>query len=335
MSVQVVPMNEIQEAIDMQGDTFDANTTADEVLAGQQLQGVRILVTGGSGGLGKEAARALAAKGAGVILAARSEDKLAQARIDIVAATGNANVATLALDLASLDSVRAAAAEFLSRYQSLGVLINNAGVMASPLLRTADGFEMQFGVCHLGHFLFTGLIMPALLEAVPARIVNLSSAGHQIADVDFDDPNYLQRDYDKWQAYGQAKSANVLFSVALNQRLAAKGVTSTAVHPGAIAETELARHLGAEDFEALMAMQPEGAVMEFKSLAAGAATSVWAATAAELEGRGGLYLENCQPGELNEGGKLQGGYLDRVVDPERAEVLWQLSEQLVGQSFDF
>ncbi len=234
-------MNEIQQVIVMQGDTFDANTTAHEVLAGQQLQGVRILVTGGSGGLGKEAARALAAKGAEVILAARSADKLVQARTDIVDATGNANVATLVLDLASLDSVRAAAAEFLSRYQRLDVLINNAGVMASPLLRTADGFEMQFGVCHLGHFLFTGLIMPALLEAAPARIVNLSSAGHQIADVDFDDPNYLQRDYDKWQAYGQAKSANVLFSVALNQRLAAKGVSSYAVHPGAIAETELAR----------------------------------------------------------------------------------------------
>lgn len=319
----------------MQGDKFGANTTADEVLDGLRLQGVRILVTGGSGGLGKEAARALAARGAEVILAARSEDKLAQARADIVDATGNAKVATLVLDLASLDSVRAAATEFLARYQSLDVLINNAGVMASPLLRTADGFEMQLGVCHLGHFLFTGLIMPALLEAAPARIVNLSSAGHQIADVDFDDPNYVERDYDKWQAYGQAKSANVLFSVALNQRLAATGVTSNAVHPGTIAETELARHMGPEDFETLMAMQPEGAVMEFKSQAAGAATSVWAATAPELDGRGGLYLEDCQPGELNEGDTLQGGYLERVLDPVRAEALWQLSEQLVGQSFDW
>lgn len=319
----------------MQGDKFGANTTADEVLDGLRLQGVRILVTGGSGGLGKEAARALAARGAEVILAARSEDKLAQARADIVDATGNAKVATLVLDLASLDSVRAAATEFLARYQSLDVLINNAGVMASPLLRTADGFEMQLGVCHLGHFLFTGLIMPALLEAAPARIVNLSSAGHQIADVDFDDPNYVERDYDKWQAYGQAKSANVLFSVTLNQRLAATGVTSNAVHPGTIAETELARHMGPEDFETLMAMQPEGAVMEFKSQAAGAATSVWAATAPELDGRGGLYLEDCQPGELNEGDTLQGGYLERVLDPVRAEALWQLSEQLVGQSFDW
>ena len=319
----------------MQGDRFDANTTADEILAGQQLQGMRILVTGGSGGLGKEAARALAAGGAEVILAARSEHNLAQARADIIAATGNSNVATLVLDLASLDSVRAAAAEFLARYQSLDVLINNAGVMACPLLRTGDGFEMQFGVCHLGHFLFTGLIMPALLEAAPARIVNLSSAGHQIADIDFDDPNYVARDYDKWQAYGQAKSANVLFSVALNQRLAAQRVTSFAVHPGAIAETGLARHMEAEDFEALMAMQPEGTVMEFKSLAAGAATSVWAATAAELNGCGGLYLEDCQRGEFNDAGKLQGGYLERVLDPVRAEALWQLSEQLVGQSFDF
>ena len=268
-----------------------------------------------------------------MVLAARSEQKLAAARADIEARVPAANIDTLVLDLASLAGVRSAAAEFLRRHDSLDVLINNAGVMACPLARTVDGFEMQFGVCHLGHFLFTGLLVPALLRGAPARVVNLSSGGHQIADVDFEDPNYQQRDYDKWQSYGQAKSANVLFSLALNQRLAARGVTSNAVHPGAIAETDLARHMQAEDFEALMAMQPEGAQMTFKSLQAGAATSAWAASAPELEGRGGLYLEDCGVAGVNDSSETLGGYRSRALDPARAEKLWDLSEQLVGQGF--
>lgn len=314
---------------------FGADTTADEVLAGIDLAGKRILVTGGSGGLGKEAARALAARGAQIVLAARSEEKLASARADIEAQVPAARLHTLVLDLASLDSVRAAAAEFLGRFDSLDVLVNNAGVMACPLARTADGFEMQFGVCHLGHFLFTGLLVPALLKGAPARVVNLSSGGHQIADVDLEDPNYQQREYDKWQSYGQAKSANVLFSVALNARLAERGVTSNAVHPGAIAETDLARHMQVADFEAMMAMQPEGSQMTFKSLQAGAATTAWAAAAPELDGRGGLYLEDCNIGEVNDSPEVLGGYRSRALDPGRAEVLWALSEKLVGQAFSW
>lgn len=314
---------------------FGASTTADEVLDGLDLAGRRILVTGGSGGLGKEAARALAARGAQIVLAARSEEKLAAAKADIEAQVPGASLDTLVLDLASLASVRSAAKAFLERYDSLDVLINNAGVMACPLARTTDGFEMQFGVCHLGHFLFTCLLVPALLRGAPARVVNLSSGGHQIADVDLEDPNYLQRDYDKWQSYGQAKSANVLFSVALNQRLAARGITSNAVHPGAIAETDLARHMQAEDFEAMMAMQPEGAQMTFKSLQAGAATSAWAASAPELEGRGGLYLEDCAVGQVNDSTEVLGGYRSRVLDAGRAEQLWAISEALVGERFSW
>lgn len=312
-----------------------ANTTADEVLQNVDLQEKRFLITGGSGGLGLEAARALASKGGQVILAARDLEKLELARSHILQGSPSASVDILQLDLASLDSVREAAQAFLEKYDKLDVLINNAGVMACPLLRTQDGFEMQFGVCHLGHFLFSGLLMPALLTATTARIVNLSSAGHQLADVDFDDPNFLTRDYDKWLSYGQAKSANILFSVALTQRLQKKGVTSNAVHPGAIADTDLARHMAAEDFEALMAMQPAGAEMKFKSLQAGAATTAWAATSSSLDGMGGLYLEDCQVGQENDSTEQVSGYRSRVMNVSAADRLWKLSEQLVGQTFSW
>lgn len=317
--------------------TFNAESTADEVLEGIDLTGKRVLITGSSGGLGKEAARAMAAKGAEVILAARNPEKLAAAQADIAASTGSDKVSTLVLDLASLAQVREAAAQFLSRYDQLDMLINNAGIMATPFEKTKDGFESQFGVCHMGHFLFTCLVAPALVKAGNARVVNLSSGGHKIAPVNFEDPNYENRDYNNWESYGQAKTANVLFSVELDKRLAGQGVRSFAVHPGAIAETDLSRHMTMDDYTALTEMLPVGKEQVYKSLGAGAATSVWAATSASLDTKGGIYLEDCSIGELiaDDDSTADGGCRAWARDEGNAAKLWQLSEQLVGETFNF
>jgi NAD(P)-dependent dehydrogenase (short-subunit alcohol dehydrogenase family) len=242
----------------------------------------------------------------------------------------DAALETRQMDLADLASVRAAAEDLLQRFPAIHLLINNAGVMACPFERTKDGFELQFGTNHLGHFLFSCLLAPALLAAAPARVVTLSSEGHKFGGIDFEDPNYQHRDYEKWQAYGQSKTANALFSVALNKRLLGRGVTANAVHPGMIV-TELGRHLDRSDIEALQSRAGEQQ-QQFKSIPAGAATSVWAATSPDLDGRGGLYLEDCQPGQPEQGGS--GGYSEYALDTQAAEALWRLSEELVGESFD-
>lgn len=314
--------------------TFNNESTTDQVIAGIDLQGKTALVTGASAGLGIETARVLAGAGARVVMLARDPDKLAAAVAGIQEQQADAQLETQLLDLADMASIRAAAASLLERFPRIHLLINNAGVMACPLQRTADGFELQFGTNHLGHFLFTCLLVPALAAAAPARVVNLSSAGHKFGGVDFEDPNYLQRDYEKWSAYGQSKTANALFSVALDSRLSGRGVNALAVHPGMII-TELGRHLEPADIEALTARASDSdQVGGFKSIPAGAATSVWAATSPELEGRGGLYLEDCQVGEPEAEGDA-GGYAPHALDPAAAEQLWQLSEQLVEQQFAF
>lgn len=314
---------------------MSASTTAAEVLAGLDLSGMHALVTGAGAGLGRETARALAAAGAHVTLAGRDAGSLATVAAEIAASTGNERLACLDLDLASLASVRAAAERVLAAQTPLTTLINNAGIMACPLARSEDGHESQFAVCHLGHFLLTCLLVPRLLQSAPARIVNLSSAGHKISPVQFDDIDFRERPYDKWAAYGQAKTANVLFSVALQRRLAAMGVTSNAVHPGAIRETRLGRHLTAEDYRLLAAQSaPAGGSFAFRSLQAGAATTVWAATSPRLALEGGLYLENCGIGEPNdEPVPGEGGYRRWARDPEAAERLWRVSEEMVGQRF--
>ncbi|MCX2982676.1 SDR family NAD(P)-dependent oxidoreductase [Halieaceae bacterium IMCC14734] len=307
-------------------------TTTDDVISGVDLSGKTAVVTGGSAGLGVETARVLAGAGARVIMAARDQAKLQVAVDQIMAADANAKLETLIVDLADLSSVRAAAAELLERCPRIDLLINNAGVMACPLAHTSDGFELQFGTNHLGHFVFTCSLVPSLLAAAPARVVNLSSAGHKMGSVNLDDPNFEQREYEKWLAYGQSKTANVQFSVALNARLSGRGVTVNAVHPGMIM-TELGRHLQPADIEALQA-RSAGLDTSFKSIPAGAATSVWAATSAELEGRGGLYLEDCHVAEPVNDSNPAGGYTDYALDAEAAEGLWQLSERLVKQTFE-
>jgi len=312
---------------------FDAASTTDDVMAGISLAGKLAVVTGASSGLGVETCRVLAAAGAAVLMLARDSDKLAAVALELQQDNPAAILHTASVDLADLDSVRATAAAILAEHAQIHLLINNAGVMACPLARTAQGYEMQFGTNHLGHFLFTCLLVPALVAGAPGRVVTLSSAGHKIADVNLDDSAYIVRDYDKWQAYGESKTANALFAVGLDARLAGKGVRSFAVHPGAIV-TELGRHMDEADYQFLMSRQPAGQEMTLKSVEQGAATSVWAATSPELAGRGGVYLEDCQvagPATADS----SAGVESYAVDAAAAERLWAVSEVLVGQSFEF
>jgi NAD(P)-dependent dehydrogenase (short-subunit alcohol dehydrogenase family) len=311
---------------------FNATSTADEVISGISLAGKFAVVTGASSGLGVETARVLSAAGAEVLLIARDQPKLQAVADDLRRQQPGAKLHTQCMDLADLDSVRAAAGEILRRHPRIHLLINNAGVMACPLARTAQGFEMQFGTNHMGHFLFTCLLAPALLAAAPGRVVNLSSGGHKFANFNFDDPAYFDRDYDKWQAYGESKTANILFTVALDKRLRERGVRAFAVHPGVIM-TNLARHLQQADFELLNAKTPPGEKLEFKTVQQGAATTVWAATTAELEGRGGIYLENCQIARPAVAGG-DGGIEAYAVDAAAAERLWSLSEELAEQAVE-
>lgn len=310
--------------------SFDRNTTTDEVLAGLDLAGARAIVTGASGGLGEETARALASKGAAVTLAARDAAKTAAAAAQIRQSTGNPRVDTGELELDKPASVQDFAHAWLAKYDRLDLLINNAGVMACPLTRTVEGWELQFATNHLGHFLLTSLLVPALTAGAPARIVNLSSAGHRRSAVDLADPHYEHRPYDPFEAYGQSKTANIWFSMELNKRLAASGVTAFAVHPGGII-TDLGRHLS-DELRASMTKQIQESGMQLKSVPAGAATSVWAATASELDGRGGLYLEDCQVAQPAADSGTSG-YAPHAYDEAGAAKLWALSEQLLGRTF--
>ncbi len=305
-------------------------TTTEEVIQGIDLTGRAALVTGASGGLGEETARTLASAGAAVTLAARDIPKAEKVAKEIQASTGaSVDVGELSLDRP--DSVRAFAKQWLADHDVLHLLINNAGVMACPQARTPEGWEMQFATNHLGHFLLTSQLLPALRAGAPARVVNLSSAGHRFSPVNFDDVHFDDHPYDKWESYGQSKTANVLFSLELDRRFRDAGIRSFAVHPGAIM-TELGRHLDADDIRTLQSRAPQGA-MKFKAVPAGAATSVWAATSPELEGKGGLYLENTHISGPRESDDAVEGYLPWAMDAEAAARLWTLSEQMLGEQF--
>ena len=308
------------------------NTTTDEVLAGRDLGGLRVLVTGASGGLGLETARALAAHGASVTLACRDPEKGQRAVAHIIEeAHPGAELSVAALDLLDHGSIAAFAQDFVEKNESLDVLINNAGIMGCPLVRTAEGWESQLATNHIGHFLLTSMLVPILRAAAPARVVCLSSAGHQMGGIDFDDMHFHRRDYDKWIAYGQSKTANALFTVELDRRLAGDAVRAFAVHPGAIA-TDLGRYLDDEDL-VFMAGTVEEVAGGFKEVAAGAATSVWAASSPELDGKGGLYLEDCGLSAPLGSDGVTTGYAEHAVDPEIAERLWLATEEMLGQSF--
>lgn len=311
---------------------FNASSTTDDVLAGVDLGGKTILVTGVSAGLGVETARALAAHGARVVGTARD---LAKAR----AATAHIpGLDLVELDLASLASIRAAADALNAKGERFDVVIANAGVMATPFGKTADGFETQFGTNHLGHFTFVNRITPLIRDG--GRFVSLASAGHRFSDVDLDDPGFETTPYDPWVAYGRSKTANVLFAVEFDRRHKGRGVRAAAVHPGGI-NTELGRHLDAGAMQALVdalnaqrhaAGEPD---FEFKTIPQGAATSVWAGVVAPADAVGGQYCEDCHVAGVTEesGMSLSGGVRAYALDPERAKALWALSERLVGETF--
>lgn len=300
-------------------------TTALEVLGDRRLDGWNVIVTGGYAGIGLETTRRLAAAGAQVIVPARSLER-ARAALE-----GIANVELAELDLAEPKSIDAFAASFLGSKRPLHRLVNNAGIMAAPLSRDARGIESQLATNHVGHFQLTGRLWPALIAARGARVVNLTSRGHRRSGFDFEDPNFERRPYDKWVAYGQSKTANVLFSVGLDWRGRPHGIRAYAVHPGAIV-TDLVRHMSKEETEQSIANA--NAVGVVKNVEQGAATTVWCVTSPALDGVGGVYCEDTDiavavPAET----QTPEGVRPWAIDPVAAERLWDLTERWTGVSY--
>jgi NAD(P)-dependent dehydrogenase (short-subunit alcohol dehydrogenase family) len=311
------------------GSPFGYRSTAREVATDTDLSGKRMVVTGGYSGIGTETVRALAGAGADVIVGARRPALAEEVLADVDGA-----VTILPLDLADPASIDAFAADVAGRWDRIDVLINNAAVMASPLTRDARGYEGQFATNHLGHFQLTARLWPLLEAADKARVVALSSIGHRLGAPDLDDPNFERRDYDKWLAYGQAKSANALFALYLDKLGEPHGVRAFAVHPGGIM-TPLQRHLAIEEQVKMGWIDAEGKVNEaFKSAEEGAATSVWAATSPMLHGKGGVYCENCEVGAMAGDDTPRGaGVYPHIRDEVLAERLWARSEELTGVPF--
>jgi NAD(P)-dependent dehydrogenase (short-subunit alcohol dehydrogenase family) len=302
---------------------FGLDSTAAEVVAGIDLTGRRAIVTGSSSGIGIETARALATAGAEVTLAVRDTKAGDKTAADIIGTTGNAAVHVAELDLAEPGSVAAFVAGWS---EPLDLLINNAGVMALPEPQlTAQGWELQFATNHLGHFaLAIGLHDSLAAAPTGARIVSLTSRGHLRSPVVFDDINFSSRPYDRWLAYGQSKTANVLFAVEANRRWSDEGITANAVHPGAIEATNLSRHLDQTYLEQLRA----SGIYRYKTVEQGAATSVLVATSPQLDGIGGRYFEDCNEAPVVEHPteSTASGVASYAVDPANAEHLWELSE---------
>ncbi|BAX90810.1 SDR family NAD(P)-dependent oxidoreductase [Mycobacterium shigaense] len=299
--------------------------TAVDVVEGIDLSGKACVITGASAGLGRWAARALAAAGAHVVLAARNPAALAETAQWIATEVPGARTSTVPLDLTALSSVRAAAALIADIAPAIHVLMNNAGVMFTPFGQTADGFENQIGTNHFGHFELTRLRIGQLAAAQGARLVTLSSGGHIMGDVDFDDLNWDRREYDKFVAYGASKTANILHAKEADRRLRDEGIRAFAVHPGTVA-TSLARYMSREDFSNLRKLiaangGPGASRLDFLTPDQGAATQVWAAVSPELDGRGGLYLEDC---------RISDAVAPYACDEQRAVDFWALSEKLCG-----
>lgn len=318
---------------------FGKESAAADVVAGHDLHGRDVLVTGGSSGIGVETARALAAAGARVLITGRDVDKgqavMARLRVD----TGNPAIEFERLELGQLSDVARFVERFRATNRPLSLLINNAAVLSSSLRHTVDGFEWQLGVNHLGHFALTLGLLPALRAAGTARVIALTSRAHRYSDIDFDDPNYQRRGYETWPAYGQSKTATALFAVGLTGRHAADGITANAVMPGMVV-TDLPRNMSRADLLARGWIDADGNLVDqpgWKTAEQGAATTLWAALAPELEGVGGRYLENCAVGtpwaESADTAKLPvGQHLPFLLDADRATRLWSLSEALIEQA---
>ncbi|MNO25895.1 Fatty acyl-CoA reductase [compost metagenome] len=322
---------------------FDARTTAAEVIGSLNLTGKVAIVTGGYSGIGLETSRVLAEAGATVIVPARTPDKAK------AAVSGIPRLELEALDLMDPASIDSFAQRFIASRRPLHFLINSAGIMAAPLVRDARGYESQFATNHLGHFQLTARLWPALQQAGQARVISVSSRAHRLGGVDLSDPNFERREYDKWKAYAQSKSANVLFAVALDEKAKAYGVRAFAVHPGLIPSSGIGRFLETEEggVKPIQPVQP--ATKETKEQAAGrdnpdfmknteqgAATSVWCAVSEQLEGLGGVYCEDADIAEAVPGDSVQGsGVWPWAINRETAGRLWVLSEQMTGVEFKF
>ena len=315
----------------MQKENFGYRTTAMETVDQIDLTGKTAVVTGGYSGIGLETVRALASAGAHVTLACRDLDR-AQATADSINETlGTTQIDALPLSLDSQASVKAFSTKLLDTKASLDILINNAAVMACPFEHTQDGFEMQFGTNHLGHFALVHHLLPALQASPYARVVCLSSTGHFLSPVVFDDLNFEVREYHPWLSYGQAKTANALTAVGIQARYADQGIEGFAVHPGGIM-TSLQRHMSTEDIQSRGWVDAEGNINErFKTPEQGASTSTWAATSQYLTGRGGQYLEDCSEAQVHQSvPESRTGVMHYAVDADVADQLWQVSLELLS-----
>ncbi|MFD7180696.1 SDR family NAD(P)-dependent oxidoreductase [Streptomyces sp. NPDC059904] len=306
------------------GSGFGARSTADDVLEGIDLTGRLALVTGGYSGIGIETTRALTKAGARVVVPAR---RVGAAQENLAGIDG---VEVAELDLGDLDSVRAFAAGFLATGRPLDIVIDSAGIMACPETRVGPGWEAQFATNHLGHFALVNRLWPAI-EPGGARVVSVSSTGHHASPVRWDDVHW-RNGYDKWEAYGQAKTANALFAVQLDRLGRDRGVRAFSLHPGGIL-TPLQRHLPKQEMVERGWIDEDGNLLypeAFKTPQQGAATQVWAATSPQLNGMGGVYLEDCDIAEPAPADGTRIGVKEWATDPEQAARLWTLSAELTG-----
>lgn len=312
------------------GSGFGRASQALDVIDGIDLTGRSAIVTGGYSGIGLETVRALARAGARVTVPARRADA---AQAALAGLPGEIEIAVM--DLADLASVRQFAEAYAETGRALDLLINNAGIMACPLARVGPGWESQFGINHLGHFELTRRLLPSLEKADAPRVVALSSTAHILSDVHWDDPHFEHHDYDKWQAYGQAKTADALFALGLDLRHRDRGLRAFSVHPGGIF-TPLQRHLTDEEMAALGWKNPDGTIPErvqamFKTPEQGAATTVWAATSPQLEGRGGVYCEDCDIARLATPDSQRYEHVrEWACDDGKADRLWSMSEAMIA-----
>jgi len=314
------------------GSGFNATSTASDVIKGIDLTGKIAIVTGGNTGIGLETTKTLAAAGATVIVPARDTEK---AKRNL---TGIANVELETMDLMNPESIDAFAEKFLASGRPLHLLINNAGIMWVPLRKDSRGIESQLATNYLAQFQLTSRLWPALKNANGARVINVSSHGHQFADFDFEDPNFLNRTYETLQAYGQSKTATNLFALELDRRAKAFNVRAYSLHPGSIAGTELGREASLELFQQMGFLDAEGNLLpevaaSLKTIPQGAATTVWCATSHLLNNVGGVYCEDADVAELASEGSMSNGVKRYSLDESNAKRLWTLSESMTGMTF--
>eukprot|EP00026_Physarum_polycephalum_P011733 Phypoly_transcript_11974.p1 GENE.Phypoly_transcript_11974~~Phypoly_transcript_11974.p1 ORF type:complete len:329 (+),score=54.45 Phypoly_transcript_11974:116-1102(+) len=306
---------------------YGFDTKAEEIEPHVDLHGKNVIITGAFTGIGHETARVFATRGARVFVAGRGADRGAKIAEELKKSTNNPNIESLELDLSSLAAVRESANKFLALNIPLHYLVNNAGVMACPKGKTADGFETQIGVNHLGHFLFTNLLIPRLIQGAPSRVVVLSSSAHTVSSIRWDDINWEKGEYHEYLAYGQSKTANILFAVELNRRYKDQGVIANSLHPGFI-QTELQRHLNEGVLAKVMAAPGTQDSTKYsmipKTIPQGAATTLYAALSPDVS-NGGYFCDDCEIA-------TDPPAKDYALDPEAAKKLWTISEKLVGLS---